>query len=100
MHVCVTTCALVCNGGSPVSCLQPRVHSQQSVCGEYDGKVHASCLQAHPAEALENQNSVIIMASFVCAHLSVCLIVVNVPHCVVCVASVCTVFFFLLVSVV
>lgn len=65
MHACVTAC--VCNGGSPVSCLQPRVHSQQSVCGEYDGKVHAFCLQAH----LGNQNSVMYYG-FICVRSPVC----------------------------
>ena len=51
-------CACVRNGGSPVSCLQPRVHSQQSLCGEYDGKVHAYSLHARSAETLGKENSV------------------------------------------
>lgn len=46
--VCVNT--RVCNGGSPVSCLQPCVHPQQSVCGKYDGKVHAYSLPAYSAD--------------------------------------------------
>lgn len=76
MHVCVNTCACVCNGGSPVPCLQPCVHSQQSVCGEYDGKVHAHSLPAYSAETLGNQNCVTYF-SFICVcHISLCLIVI------------------------
>lgn len=74
MHVCVNTC--VCNGGSPVSCLQPCVHSQQSVCGEYDGKVHEYSLPAYSAETLGNQNSVTYFGFIYVCRLSVCLIVI------------------------
>jgi len=50
--VCVAEYVCVCNGGSPVSCVQPRVHSQQSVRAEYDGRVHACAPRARSANAL------------------------------------------------
>ena len=69
MHVHVNTC--VCNGGSPVSCLQPCVHPQQSVCGEYDGKVHAHSLPAYSAEA-RNPYSVTYFGFICVRYLCVC----------------------------
>lgn len=89
MHVvCVNTC--VCNGGSPVSCLQPCVHPQQSVCGEYDGKVHAHSLPAYSAETKFTRVSHIFCSIYV-LHICMFIFDIYITVCVcVCVIFMCT----------
>lgn len=65
LRLCVCTCT--CDGGSPVSCLQPCVHSQPSVCREYDGKT------TRPLFRLLQQNSAEVTLNSVSLSFCVCL---------------------------